>query len=129
MIPALALAALGLARLSSAQSSQIPMERCGAPDPSRAQIEAAKILSEANNTELFRTETVTINTYFHIVATSKSEADGYLSVTLPPRSPSSRESELTPTPRTQPSSSSSRSSTTTTPARASTSNSSTRAAP
>ena len=95
MLPTLALAALGLAHLSSAHvlRTEVPMERCGAPDPSQAQMEAAQALGQDNNTDRFRTETVTVNTYFHIVATSKKEEDGYLSVNPLPSLPFQQEND------------------------------------
>lgn len=86
MIPQLSLVAFGLASLASALSisPRDGVTRCGAPDPSVQQIEEAKALSilEVNmaSTASLKAETIVVDTYFHIVASSESEAGGYLSV-------------------------------------------------
>lgn len=59
--------------------------RCGAPAPSDAQMQAAAEFTENEGDmagDAFRAGTVTVNTYFHVVASSDSEEDGYLSVSL-----------------------------------------------
>ena len=86
MISALVLAVLALAHLAPA--TEVPPERCGAPDPSRAQLSAAAELSfqeSVDRREGFRSAMITVNTYFHVVAKSSNEADGYLSVRASPR--------------------------------------------
>ena len=59
--------------------------RCGAPNPSDAQMQAAAEFTE-NEGDMaggaFRAGTVTVNTYFHVVASSDRVEDGYLSVSL-----------------------------------------------
>lgn len=78
--------ALGLAGLASALSGTANARgRCGAPAPSDAQMQAAAEFTENEGDmagDAFRAGMVTVNTYFHVVASSDSVEDGYLSVSL-----------------------------------------------
>lgn len=72
---------------------------CGAPEPSEQQLEVAKILGaqerEMNAFGLLDTgkETITVDTYFHVVSISEDPEEGYLTVRLSSRSLSKDESE------------------------------------
>lgn len=61
---------------------------CGAPEPSEAQIEKARLMNmqeqavqEAGIQEA--QAAISVSTWFHVVASSEAEEDGYVTVSLP----------------------------------------------
>lgn len=63
---------------------------CGTPEPTEAQIAEAKALYvkeqatrlAGNTTRQLAAADITVNTYFHVVASSQTTAGGYLSVCI-----------------------------------------------
>lgn len=79
--------------LLAAAAASVSAERaCGAPEPTEAQIAQAKtfyaqeqeLRAAGNTTRAAAAADITVNTYFHVVATSKTTAGGYLSVCADP---------------------------------------------
>lgn len=76
--------ALALTRLATAHvlGTGVPRLRCGTQAPTEEHLAAAAHFAEQETDEGlgFRAENITVNTYFHVVAPSDREEDGYLSV-------------------------------------------------
>lgn len=67
----------------------IAQRQCGAPEPTTEQIESAKSLFKvesaarlAGNATSLAAD-ITVNTYFHVVASARTTAGGYLTVNIP----------------------------------------------
>lgn len=76
---ALAVTAMGVASAK---------ERCAAPEPTEAQIEASKKFLEQEREarlagNLTTRATIEVNVYFHVVASAQTTAGGYLTVSPP----------------------------------------------
>lgn len=73
---------LGLASASVLSVNIEPVQRCNEQEPSVEYLEFAGQLRSGNYTvtESQDNELIQVDTYFHVLANSSSEADGYLSV-------------------------------------------------
>lgn len=74
-----------LAAVVSAAVTPTPRFGCSTHDPSPEHIEISKKLAEeeaanAGNFSLMAAATITVDTYFHVVASSQTVANGYLTV-------------------------------------------------
>lgn len=55
---------------------------CGTPDPTKAQVEVSQQMLRQERTRVASRQlaAIEVDTYFHVVAASESEADGYATV-------------------------------------------------
>lgn len=80
-----------LVLLLAAAAGALAERACGTPEPTEAQIAQAKIFQAqeqearlaGNTTRMAAAADITVNTYFHVVASSRTTAGGYLSVCEP----------------------------------------------
>lgn len=74
--------------MAAAAAGVIAERACGTPEPTEAQIAMAKIFQAkeketrlaGNTTRAAAAADITVNTYFHVVASSRTTAGGYLTV-------------------------------------------------
>lgn len=73
---------LSVCSASALLANNEPVQRCSQQEPTAEFLEFSKELSSPNYTlsEFYTDSVIEVDTYFHILATSESEKDGYLSV-------------------------------------------------
>lgn len=77
-----------LVLLLAAAAGALAERACGTPEPTEAQIAQAKLFQAqekemrlaGNTTRLAAAADITVNTYFHVVASARTTAGGYLTV-------------------------------------------------